>query len=94
MTAAQKQRLREGLLQPIMPLLYVAIFVGLAGLNFLSVKAIMAQQRFIATGKLRLAPFLDFLDRGRYAIAAVNGRHASHLPQRLLQADAQTLEAF
>ena len=46
--AAQQQRLVHRLLQPMMPLLHIAVFVRLAGLDLLPFQPVMPHQRLVA----------------------------------------------
>jgi hypothetical protein len=90
--ASQQEGLVDGLLEPVVALLGVAVLVGLAGLNRLGLDAVMGEQRLIPSReRLRLGVGVD---GGGHAVGAVPPGNPSQLPQGVLQALAQALEAL
>jgi hypothetical protein len=89
----QHQGLVDGLLEPVVALLGVAVLVGFAGLDRLGLDAIMPEQSLIA-----LCEHLGFdgggVDGGAHAVGAMPPGSASQLPQGVLQPFAQALETF
>jgi hypothetical protein len=90
--ATQEQRLLERTLEAMMALLDVAILVAVAGVDGLALQAIMLQQRLV-TPRERLARGARRNGR-RQPIGAMALRHAAQLPQGVLQAGAQALQAL
>jgi len=90
--AAEHQGLVDGLLEPVVALLGVAVLVGFAGLDRLGLYAVMGEQCLISLcERLRLGVGVD----GRaHAVGAMPLGNSSQFPQGVLQAFAQTLEAF
>jgi hypothetical protein len=89
-TAAEQQLLVERALEAVVTLFDVAVLVAATGLDRLPFEAIVTQQRLVALRELgtRRARW----NRSREPIRAVNGRHATQLRQRVLQAIGQRLE--
>ena len=90
--ASEHQGLVDGLLEPVMTLLDVAIFVGLPRLDRLAFEPVMREQSLVASGE-----HLGFgvaVDRGGQAIGAVSPGDSSQFPQGVLQAFAEALEAL
>lgn len=90
--APQQQALLQGLLELVMALLAVAVLVGLTGVDRLTLQAIVAEQRLVAT--LEHLGIGTWLHRCRQPVGAVNLRHAAQLPQGVLQALAEALQAL
>jgi hypothetical protein len=89
---SQQKRLVDGLLEPVVALLGVAVLVGFARLDRLGLDAVMSQQSLIS-----LCERLRFgvgMNRGAHAVGAVPLGNSSQLPQGVLQALAQTLETL
>ena len=76
-----------------MALFRVAVLVALAGLDGLALQAVVTQQRLITLLERR-RPFDSRLHRRCQPIRAMQLRHASQFPQRVLQPFAETLQAF
>jgi hypothetical protein len=72
--AAQHQRLVHGLLETPVPLLDVAILVGMARLNLLSRQSVVPQQRPVTLGEL--LGVRQVVDRGAQTVRAMALRHA------------------
>lgn len=90
--AAEHQGLVDGLLEPVVALLGVAVLVGFARLDRLGLYAVMGEQCLIPMcERLRLAVGVD---GGAHAVGAMPLGNSSQLPQGVLQALAQTLEAL
>ena len=81
--AAQQQRLVDRLLDPVMPLLDVAVLMGLRRLDPTTVHPIVRQQRLIPPGEHLGVNLL--VHRGAQAIRPMRVRGAAELPQRCLQ---------
>ena len=78
----EHQLLVEGLLEPPVPLLDVAVLVPVPGLDRLPLKAVVLQQRLVPLGERRARR--PRRDRGREPVGAVNGRHPAQLRQGVL----------
>jgi hypothetical protein len=76
----------------VVALLAVAVLVGLAGVDCLSGQAVVAQQCLVAA--LEDLGIGSRLDRRRQPVGAMNQRHTAQLPQGVLQALAETLQAL
>jgi hypothetical protein len=90
--ATQHQRLVHRLLEPPVPLLDVAVLIGVGCLNLLPYESIMTQQSLVALREL--LPFRGVVHRQAHPVGSVPRRHASQLPQRVLQTFAQALETL
>jgi hypothetical protein len=90
--AAQPQCLVHRLLKAAVPLLDVAVLVGVARLGLLAGQPVVGQQRLVAAGEL--LGVRQVVDRRAQAVGAVPLRHAAQLPQGVLQPLAQTLQAL
>jgi hypothetical protein len=90
--APQHQGLVHGLLETMMPLLDVAVLVGVIRLDLLTDQTVMRQQRLITPREL--LPLRQIVDRRAQTVGAMPQRHAAQLPQRVLQPVAETLEAL
>ncbi len=91
-TATQHQGLVQSILEAVMPLLDVAVLVAFASPNGLGRQPIMAEQSLVT-------PLEDVgvgprLHGSGQTVGAMQLRHPSQLPQRVLQAFAETLVAF
>jgi len=91
--APHHQRLVHGPLEPVVALFHVAVLVALAGLDGLTLHAVVIQQRPITLLERR-RPFHARLHRRRQPIRAMHFRRAPHFPQRVLKPFAETLQAF
>ena len=91
-TAAQHQFLIYGSLEAMMALFDIAVLVAMSGLDLLRRQTVVAQQTFIAVGELRRPHRV--VDRRRQPVRPVPLRHLAQLPQGILQAFAQALEAL
>jgi hypothetical protein len=89
-TATQHQRLIDRLLEAIMPLFNVAVFICLSGVGFLAIDPVMPQHRFVCSREL--PPVSQVIHRGAQPVGAMLARHATQLPQRILQTFAQAFE--
>lgn len=90
--ATQHQRLVHCFLETPMPLFDVAVLVRMVRLDLLPAHPEMRQQRLVTLCELLL---LGKIVHGRaHAVAAVTLRHATQLPQRVLQSLAQALETL
>jgi hypothetical protein len=89
----QHQRLVHGHLEAVMPLLHIAVFVALTGLDGLSPQPVVVQHRLI-TPLERLPAFLTRLHRRGQPVGAVEFGHAAQFPQGVLQAFTETLEGL
>jgi hypothetical protein len=88
----QHQGLVQRLLEAVVALLDVAVLVALARLDRLSLKPVVAQQGLVASlENIRVGPRLH---GRRQPVGAVQLRHAAQLPQSVLQALAEALQAF
>jgi hypothetical protein len=91
-TAPQQQTLLQGSLELVMALLAVAILMGLASVDRLPGQAVVAQQSLVASLEdLGVGPRLN---RRGQPVGAMNQRHTAQLPQGVLQALAEALEAL
>ena len=90
--AAQHQRLVHGVLEAVVPLLDVAVLVGVARLDLLGHQPIMLHQAFVALREVLL--LRRVVHRQAHPVGPVSLWHATQLPQRVLQPLAQTLEAL
>ena len=90
--APEHQGLVDGLLEPVMTLLDVAILVGLARLDRLTFQAVMREQSLVSPSEhFRVGIAVD---RGGQAIGAVTPGDSSQFPQGVLQPFAEALEAL
>jgi hypothetical protein len=90
--AAQQQGLVQGALEAVVPLLDVAVLVGLAGSDGLALKAVVAQQGLVASLEdLGLGPGLD---GGGQAVGAVHLGDAAEFPEGVLEPLAEALVAL
>jgi hypothetical protein len=76
----------------MMPLFHISVLVATTGLDLLSGQTVATQQRLVAARELRRTRRV--VDRCRQPIGAMPFRHLAQLPERVLQAFAQTLEAL
>jgi hypothetical protein len=90
--APQHQGLVHRLLETPMPLLDVAVLVGVIRLDLLADQTVMSQQPLIALRELLL--LRQVVHRRAQPIRAVPLRHGAQLPQRVLQPFAQALETL
>jgi len=90
--ASEHQGLVDGLLEPVMTLLDVAILVGLSGLDRLAFELVMLEQTLVSPGEH--LGFGVVVDRRRQAIGAVSLGDSSQFPQGVLQTFAEALEAL
>ena len=89
---SEHQGLVDGLLEPVMTLLDVAILVGLARLDRLTFQAVMREQSLVSPSEhFRVGIAVD---RGGQAIGAVTPGDSSPFPQGVLQPFAEALEAL
>jgi hypothetical protein len=89
---SQHQGLVDGLLEPVVALLDVAILVGFPRLDRLGLDSVMGEQRLIALGEclgIRIG-----VNGGAHAVGAMPCGNASQFPEGILQPFAQTLEAL
>jgi hypothetical protein len=91
-TAAQQQRLLQGLLEAAVALLAVAVLVPTGRVGRLGVQPVMGQQRPVA-GRVLLGAALVVHGQG-HAIGAVPLGHATQLPQGVLQPLAEAGETL
>jgi len=87
---AEHQLLVECPLEPVVPLLDVAVLVAAPGLDRLPFEAVVREQRLIPPGELR--PGRARRDRGRESVGAVNGGHTAEFRQGVLQPLGERLE--
>jgi hypothetical protein len=88
----QHEGLVDGLLEPVMALLDVAVLIGLAWLDRLAFESVVRQQGLVPPGEhlgLRVG-----VDRRGQAVGAVPSGNPSQLPQSVLQPFAEALEAL
>jgi hypothetical protein len=90
--AAEQQRLIHRVFEMPMRRLGIAVFVSRARLDLLPHQSVMVQQPLVTLREV--APLRQVVHRAAHPIAAVPHGHASQLPQRVLQAHAQTLETL
>jgi hypothetical protein len=90
--AAQPQGLVHRLLEAAVPLLDVDVLVGVVRLNLLAGQPVVGQQRLVAAGELLGVG--EVVDGGAQAVGAMALGHAAQLPQRVLQARAEALQAL
>jgi hypothetical protein len=90
--APQQQGLLQSPLELAVTLLHIAVLVGLSGLDRLPLQLVVSQQGLIAVVEGR--PFCPRWDGGRQPVGAVQQRHATQLPQGVLQAVAEALVAL
>ena len=88
----QHQRLVDGLLEPVMALLDVAVLVRLARLDRLGFEAVVRHQGLVSPSE-HLGLWIG-VDRRGQAIGAVPSRNSSQFPQGVLQPFAEALEAL
>jgi hypothetical protein len=91
-TAAQHQGLVQRRLETPMPLLNVAVLMGVVRLDLLAHQAIVLQQALVALGEL--LPLRQIVHRRAQPIGPMPRRHAAQLPQGVLQSFTQALEAL
>lgn len=90
--APQQQALLQGSLELVVALLTVAVLMGLAGVDRLPGQAVVAQQSLVASLEdLGVGPRLH---GRRQPVGAMNPRHTAQLPEGVLQALAEALEAL
>jgi hypothetical protein len=90
--APQQEGLVQGLLEAVVPLLHVPVLVALAGLDGLPLEPVVAQQGLVAPLEdIRVGPRLH---GGRQPVGAVQLGHPAQLPQGVLQALAEALQAL
>jgi hypothetical protein len=88
----QQEGLVDGLLEPVVALLGVAVLVGLPRLNRLGRDAVMREQGVISSReRLRIGIGVH---RGAHAVGAMPSGNPSQLPKGVLQPFAQALEAL
>ncbi len=92
LAAPQHQRLGHGFLKTPVPLLDVAVLVGVSGLNLLPHESVMLQQSLITLPEL--LALRGVVHGQAHAIGPVPRRHTAQLPQRILQTFAQALETL
>jgi hypothetical protein len=90
--ASEHQGLVDGLLEAVMTLLDVAILVGLSRPDRLAFEAIMREQSLVSPGEHSRVGIA--VDRRGQAIGAVTPGNPSQLPQGVLEAVAEALEAL
>jgi hypothetical protein len=90
--APQQEGLAEGLLEAVVPLLDVAVLVALARLDRLALQAVVPQQGLVSP--LEHVGVRPGLHRRRQPVGAVDLGHAAELPQGVLQALAEALQAL
>jgi hypothetical protein len=92
-TATQHQGLVHSPLELMVALLDVAILVTLTCLNGLSLQAVVPQQRLVTLLE-RLLSGDSGLDGSRQTVGAVQLRHATQMPQGVLQSLAEALQTL
>jgi hypothetical protein len=90
--ATHQQRLLHCLFKAAVPLLDIAVLMGMIGLDLLTDHPVVIQQRLIPLREL--LPLAQIIHRRAHPIRPVPRRHASQLRQRVLQPFAQALEAL
>lgn len=90
--APQQERLIDGVLEPAVLGLDVAVLMRLPGLDPLPLHPVVREQRLVPPRELRLA--VEIVDRCTEPVRAVTLRHPAQLPQRVLEPLAQTGEAL
>jgi len=90
--ATQHQCLVHSVLEAVMPLLDVAVLMGMARLDLLGQQPIMLHQAFVTLCEVLL--LRQVVHRRAQPVGPVPLRHPAQLPQRVLQAFAQALEAL
>jgi hypothetical protein len=90
--ATQQQRLVHRFFETPVPLLDVAVLVGVAGLDLLPDQSVMLQQALITLPEL--LALRGVVHRQAHAIGPVTCRYSAQFPQGVLQTFAQTLEAL
>jgi hypothetical protein len=90
--AAQHQGLVQRFLETPVPLLDVAVLVGVAGLDLLPDQSVMLQQTLITLPEL--LALRSVIHRQTHAISPVPCRQSAQFPQGVLQTFAQALEAL
>jgi len=90
--AAQHQRLVQRPLELVMTLLHVAVLVRLVRVDHLALHVVVPQQALITP--LKRVAVAARRRRGGERIGAMHPRHATQLPQGVLPAGAQALEAL
>jgi hypothetical protein len=91
-TAAKHEGLIQSLLEAVVTLLDIAVLIALASLDGLSLKPVVAQQGLVTALERLLCA--RGLDGGGQAVGAVQLRHATQLPESVLQAFAEALVAL
>jgi hypothetical protein len=91
-TAPQQQRLLHGLLEAMVPLLDVAVLVGVVRLDLLGDQPIMIHQALVTLREVLLLG--QVVDRRAQPVGSMPLGHAAQFPQRILQALTQALEAL
>jgi hypothetical protein len=90
--ATQQQRLLDRFLETPMPLLHVAVLVGVTRLDLLADQPVVIQQSLVALRELLL--IRGVVHRQAHPIGAMPLGHHAQLPQRVLQSFTQTLETL
>jgi hypothetical protein len=88
----QHERLVDGLLEPVMALLDVAVLVRLPRLDRLGFEAVVREQGLVFPGERPGVRIV--VDRRGQAIGAVPSRNSSQFPQGVLQPFGEALEAL
>lgn len=91
-TTTQQQRLLHGVFEMPVRRLGIAIFVGLPRLDLLACQAVMFQQALVTFREV--ASLRQIVHRTAHPVAAMPLGYATQLPQRVLQAHTQALEAL
>jgi hypothetical protein len=90
--AAEHQRLIDGGLESVMALLGISILMGLAGVDGLSLQAIVGQQGAVIL--LEQFTIAKVVHRGGEPIGAVDPGNPSQFPEGVLKSLAKALEAL
>jgi hypothetical protein len=91
-TTTQEQRLLHGVFEMPVRRLGIAIFVGLPRLDLLAHQAVMFQQALVTFREV--ASLRQIVHRTAHPVATMPLGYATQLPQRVLQAHTQALEAL
>ena len=90
--AAQLQTLIDGPVETVVTLLDVAVFVRAARVGLASLQPVMAHQRCVA--RREGLGVIEFVHGRAQAVGLVTVRHATQLPEGVLQSGNQGLEAL
>jgi hypothetical protein len=90
--ATQHQRLSGRFLETPMPLLHIAVLVGVSRLDLLACHLVMIHQPLVSLRELLLVR--SIVHRQTHPVGTMPPRHGTQLPQRVLKTFAQTLEAL